>query len=291
VLSIAQQEPQFTQFWNNYSIYNPAHTASGVETISFASNYRTRFVDNGTNPQLGSANYEHSLKKINSRVGLGYVLNEIGLLNSNKIYLNYAYHLPLPKINGSLSVGISTDYQSLKFTPTTGWDWPISSNPISGNVFNVNFGLLFITEKLKLGISLTQMNEAVIDKVSFSNPRHLFALASYKFQLTGKIGYTPTGYLKTNFGAQIFELNKMFDYKKKLFVGVTYRHRDAIIFQLGCQLKLYTKSSHPNGSSNRGTLKRSPDVFKIMYSYDILTGPLSSYGFNAHEISLIYKIW
>jgi hypothetical protein len=57
VVMFSQQNPQFTQFWNNYSLYNPANTASGYEIISFRTNYRTKRVESGIQPQLVSANY------------------------------------------------------------------------------------------------------------------------------------------------------------------------------------------------------------------------------------------
>jgi len=71
---------------------------------------------------------------------------------------------------------------------------------------------------------------------------------------------------------------------KRTYFGFTYRHTDALALMLGIELKVYTRPP------TSGLLSSYPDILKIMYSYDINTGPLAPYGFNAHEISLIYII-
>lgn len=292
--SFAQQEPQFTQFWNNYSLYNPAHTASGNETIKIGSNFRTDFDHSENQPYVVSANYEHKIKAINSGVGLGYTNERIGLGLSQKVYLNYAYHHRLSKIKGSISAGVSINFQRLGFSPewngpTTGWDNSDLDEALpkgdSGHTININSGMLFRTRKMKIGVSLTQINEPVIKNLNFSNAKHIFALASYNFQINTKIGYTPTVYFKSDFVIGVTELNNMFDYKKKVFLGATYRHTGAIAFQIGFQLNLV---HGPSANNSHSSSKQSS--IKMMYSYDISTSPLSQHGYNLHEISLIYRL-
>lgn len=300
VLGISQQAPQFTQFWNNYSLYNPAYTASGMEIIQFGSNYRTDFDNSGNQPFIVSANYEHKIKSINSGVGLGCAFQRVGLMKSQNLYLNYAFHLPLPKLKGSLSIGVSADWQRMKFStmwngPTTGTnsslDPSLPTGPV-GHALNINSGVLFRSRKLKIGLSLTQINEPRLTKVNFTNARHLFALASYDFRIRNTVGYTPMVLFKSDFVSRTVELNNMFDYKKKVFLGASYRHTDAIAFQVGFQFKFFTRSRGVSeGGKDSGTLKSSPDLFKVMYSYDISTGPLSHHGYNSHEISIAYRIW
>jgi len=293
-LSFSQQEPQYSMFWNNYSLFNPANTASSQEIISLGANYRTKFVDSGIQPHLCSVNYENKIEKINSGVGFGYSFDKVKLSKSNKIYLNYAYHLSIGK-RSSLNFGISFDYNIRKYNNT--WYGPDGQNDPSlpysnpqGKV-NVNLGILFRSEKLKLGMSLTQVNTPFFDELSFTNARHIFWLASYNFHIKNTINYTPTIYYKGDFVNSIIEINNMFDYKKKVFLGVTYRDEDAVSVQLGYQLKLYTRSSNSNGAVDMGALKGASDLLKIMYSYDINIGPLAEYGFNTHELSFIYKIF
>jgi len=288
----SQQEPQFTQFWNNYSLFNPANTAVD-HFYAINSNYRTRFVDQGEQPQLISVNFEGKMPNLNSGIGGGYIFNKIGFAKSNKIYLTYAYHLKF-KNESILSVGASADFQIMSFNPV--WNAPQTgtqtvldpSLPSTAKDYgvNINAGVMYKTKKLKLGLSLTQINEILLEKVNFKNTRHLFALASYKFG-KGKFLYTPTISFKSNFQFSSIDFNNMFEYNKKIFLGFTYRHVDVFAFMLGYQFKFNkNQKTRINGMLS----KTGVDALKLMYSYDINTGPLAPYGFNAHEISLIYVI-
>jgi len=277
LMGFSQQEPQFSMFWNNYSLFNPANT--GVNNEHYAnSTYRTSYVGIENSPQTITANYENKIDKYNSGVGLGYSFEKIGLGKSQKVYLNYAYHLKLPNINGTISGGVSADYQRMKFSPlwngsTTGSNSsldPSLPTGISGGTMNINTGLLFKTEKLELGVSLTQINEAVIEKVYFTNARHIFGMVSYKIQLIDDLIYKPIVYFKSDFVAGIVELNNQFILKEKYFLGLMYRHTDAVGIQLGITF-----------------LKN----FQVAYGYDLLTGPLAAYANGgSHEVALTFKL-
>jgi type IX secretion system PorP/SprF family membrane protein len=277
LIGFSQQEPQFSLFWKNYSLFNPANTA--VSNTHYANvSYRLEHLELTTNPQNVSANYEMKIKKINSGVGLGYLNQKIGLSTSQKMYLNYAYHLKLPKINGSISIGLSANYQIMKFTsswngPTTGYNSvldPSLPKGASEGRLNVNSGLLFKTKKIEIGVSLTQINEPRFDKLNFSNSEHIFGMASYKFQLIKGLIYQPTIYFKSDYVAGVIELNNRFILKDKYFIGLMYRHDVAVGVQLGATL--FTN-------------------FQIAYAYDLLTSPLTQYAKGGyHEMTLSFKI-
>ena len=277
LIGFSQQELQFSMFWNNYSLFNPANTGLSHQHYANAT-YRTSYWGNYKGPQTITANYEKKLDKYNSGVGLGYGFEKIGLGVSQKIYLNYAYHLKLPKINGSISAGVSVDYQRMKFLPlwngsTTGSNSSVDPSlptGISGGAINFNAGLLFKTQKLELGVSLSKINEATIKNVNFSNTKHVFGMASYKIQLIKGLVYKPSIYFLSNFQFGSLQINNQFILKEKYFLGLMYRHTDAVGIQLGATF-----------------LKN----FQVAYAYDLLRGPLAAYtNGESHEVALTFKL-
>ncbi len=270
VLSFGQQEPQFSMPWNNYSLYNPANT--GVNNQHFSNiTYRLAYLGISNNPQYITANYETKIDKINSGIGLGYIFDKKGVGESQKIRLNYAYHLTF-KNNNSLSFGISGDYQLNKFNPN--WnppEFPTDPNlpeAISQGKINLNGGLLFKTKRLEVGVGLTQINQPYFDNLNFTNQRHINVMASYKIQLITDLVYKPSIYFISDFIAGSLQINNQFVLKEKYFLGLMYRHTDAVGIQLGAT---FFKN------------------FQIAYGFDLLTGPLTQFE-NSHEVALTFRI-
>ena len=272
-VGFSQQEPQFTMFWNNYSMFNPANT--GLHYKHFGSfEYRSQWdkVENAPNTFTGI--YEIKLESLNSGVGGGYLEDVIGLSSSKRIYLNYAYHLELE--NSLISFGAATVFNHVEFhkglnAPQTETNVTLDPNISSGHgtKLNINFGLTYKREKLEIGLSSTQINEPTYNEINFKNTRHYFTFASYDLKLSNQFDLKPSFYFKSDGEAWGAELNSLFTYKKQYWMGLTYRHKNTVAFQLGVDIK---------------------EKYRVGYAYDYATSTLGNYNNGSHEIVLALLI-
>jgi type IX secretion system PorP/SprF family membrane protein len=277
ILGFSQSEPQFTMFWNNYSMFNPANTGLHYKQYGNIA-YRAQWdqVENAPNSFTGL--YETKLKSINSAIGVGYFKDIRGLFDNNRAYLNYAYHTKDNIFGGNISYGVSLVYSYLKFNPKyivicDGCEVQLDPIfPITGmsqGKIHLNFGLNYQRDKLEVGLSSTQINQPYYNDLYFTASRHYFGLVSYQFKLSNQFDFKPSIYFKSDGVAWVAELNSLFTYKKQYWMGLTYRHRDALAFLAGVDIK---------------------EKFRVGYSYDYVTGPLGNYTNGSHEFVLAVMI-
>lgn len=272
-ISLAQSEPQFTMFWNNYSMFNPANT--GLHYKHYGNMvYRAQWdkVENAPNSFTGL--YEAKLDSINSGVGVGYLRDVNGFFDNNRVYVNYTYHSKGNILGGNLSYGASIVYSQLKFNPNyivicDGCEvQPDSFLPVVGTSqgkLNLNFGVAYKRERLEVGLSSTQINQPFYDEINFQNARHYFGMVSYDFKLSQNFDLKPSLFIKGVGSFYSLDLNALLTFKKQYWLGVTYRKSDAFAFQGGIDIK---------------------EKFRLGYSYDLLTSALSNYTSGSHEIVL-----
>jgi len=269
----AQQEPQFSMFWQNYSLFNPAN--SGLDYEHYANiTYRNNWVKLENSPKVMSALYETKIDKFNSGIGVGFLRDRIGLQVSNRYYINYNYQISFNK--SKLSLGLGTAYDIMQFNtdwlPPSGLGGTLDPNLPVGlkqGKLNLNFGAVYKLKRLKIGISLTQANQALYEKLSFKKAKHFFLLAQYRIQVVDKFEIIPTFYLKSDFIAGVWDLNMRFIYDKKYWIGFFYRQYKTIGFQAGFTIF---------------------NNFNLAYNYDLVSSPFAQYYGATHEFSLGVKL-
>lgn len=265
--SYAQQEPQFTMFWNIYSIQNPA--ATGIFKKHSASvEGRNQWVGLSGNPKTITAFYDRKLENINSGIGGNYMLESIGPSFIQKLRLNYSYQLNLEN-ERVMSIGLAAglnrmtiDFSKL-FSQTP--DPAIPNTKKSDNMFDLAVGAMYKTPKLLLGASMTQINEAISSAFYYKNVRHLFLSGSYVFPVSALVELKPGCYIKTEFSSTQIDLNVLTIYKKIYWTGLSWRKNDAICMMAGIDIN---------------------EKYRIGYSYDYTTSSLSKFSNGSHEFVL-----
>lgn len=314
-MSVAQSDKQLTNYMFDNMSFNPATT--GFKGYCATAIYRGQWdkVENAPNTML--INVQGALPSLNSGIGISFMNDVIGLGVEREITLNYSFHLEIPN-KGHLSAGLALGIENVGFDPkwngpTTGWgnsalDATLPTGA-SGTGLDVNFGLHWTgkDEKYYAGLSATHLTQPTLNNVNFTKARHYYVMGGYNISNDDDFAYflpagmriTPSVLFKTDAVAGILDFNIMMNQwmqggNNGFYAGLTYRHTDAFAILLGFQMKLYTTSSVSVTSGlDSGTLgqigrKSDPDVLKIGYSYDVMTGPLSEYGFGSHELVLNY---
>ena len=312
-IAVAQSDKQLTHYMFDKMSFNPATT--GFKGYCATAIYRGQWdkVENAPNTML--INVQGSLPRYNSGIGISFMNDVIGLGVEREITLNYSYHLYVPN-KGHLSAGLGLGIENVGFDPKwngpeTGWgnsgiEDATLPKGTSGTGFDLNFGLHWTAEKYFVGLSATHLTQPTLANVNFTKARHYYLMGGYNitnaesfaFFLPAGMKITPSVLFKTDATAGILDFNIMMNQwmsgssnNKGFYAGLTYRHTDAFAIMVGLQMKFYSSSSTPGGGLDRGMLGGDADVLKVGYSYDIMTGPLSQYGFGSHEIVFNYCVF
>ncbi|NEN22809.1 type IX secretion system membrane protein PorP/SprF [Cryomorpha ignava] len=281
--NVSAQDPSFTQYYANPLYLNPA-LAGTNKCPRMVLNFRNQWPALDGNFVTTAASYDQYVDAINGGLGF-YVMNDNagrGTLNSFNINGIYSYQLTLSK-SFSMVVGFqgtyfqrSLDWSKLTFgdqiDPRRGFIYETQDTPRGGTVDNVDFstGAVVFSENFYAGIAvhhLFEPNESLIVAESPLERKYTFHAGA-----TIPVNKDVRGETETTISPN-FLYQRQFDFvqynigvyvkRGPLIGGVWYRFEDSIIALMGVET----------------------DRFKVGYSYDLTTSPLSTKTAGSHEIS------
>lgn len=264
----AQQEPQFTQFWNTKNYFNPATAGLNYKyqaTLLANDQWKEYYGD----PQTQLVSYSMKIDKLLGGIGANYLHYNIGFSEINKVKLNYSYQMVFDN-EGVLSFGLAAGIQHYKQTPIWLIPEPYPNYPgaFSDAQFTSDFGMAYSKDRLNVGLSVTQLNEARYtgNNNIHQDARHYFFFADYAFGNSEKFQIVPQLFYKTDASFQTLEINTLLKYKSTYFIGASYRNRDAFAFMAGWDIK---------------------QKFRVSYSYDVTVSKLNNgVSGGTHEFAL-----
>ena len=283
VHKVSAQDPSFTQYYANPLYLNPA-LAGTNKCPRVVLNFRNQWPALAGNYVTTAASYDQYVDAIQGGLGF-YVMNDNagrGTLNSFNINGIYSYQLTLSK-TFSMVVGFqgtyfqrSLDWSKLTFgdqiDPRRGFIYTSQDTPRGGTVDNVDFstGAVVFSENFYAGIAvhhLFEPNESLIVAESPLERKYTFHAGA-----TIPLNKDVRGESETTISPN-FLYQRQFDFvqynigvyvkRGPLIGGVWYRFDDSVIALMGVET----------------------DRFKVGYSYDLTTSPLSTKTAGSHEIS------
>jgi type IX secretion system PorP/SprF family membrane protein len=268
----AQQIPITSQYmFNDYFInpgaagsldYTPITLSTRSQWSKFEGAPKTQFLGGHT--------------KIRKKMGIGgYIFqDQTGPVSEQGVQLAYAYHLDInKKSNLSFGLGImffnhSISSNQLKFDePDDNALTNIRQKSISPEA---SFGLLYYTKKYKVGLSIPQVfqNKIYANKTTKNEnslKRHYILHGEMTFKIDEKFDVVPGTMAKIVSGAPMqFDINTKFLYQKKYWIGLSYRHSDAVISMLGLMYR----------------------NIQFGYAYDYAITDIQNYSTGTHEFHL-----
>ena len=285
VSAFAQFDPQYSQYMLNPTAFNPAAAAeSGM--IDITGQHRIQWIGMPNGGQTTNFSIVAPLKINKSLHGLGlsFLNDKAGQFVNQAVHLKYAYKIPLGE--GKLSLGADIGFVSLGFNGDSvlnhmvsiGDYYDFTSDPeipttsVVGNGFDVNLGAWYSTPDFYTGVSMTHVNQPVIewgDRTEYRPASTLFGTAGYKFSLPGtKYILKPSTLIKTDFKTMQVDLTGKLEYDNKYWGGLSYRWEDAVVFFAGINIT--------------GGLS-------IGYSYDLPASQILNVSWGSHEICMIYS--
>lgn len=221
--------------------------------------------------------------KITHAFGGNFVADQFGPFRQLKMMGTYALHLPITR-DYNLSFGTSLGLSNRAFIPENAQVLSVLTNNgvfdqtydtyVAGqgtqNTMELEAGMYFSGQGAFFGVSMNQLTK---DFVQFGNrdfnfdPRmHLFITGGYEFNVNSQLTITPAFLVKYVRPAPVaFEIAGQVEYQQRYWAGMSYRHKDAIVANLG----LYVS-----------------DQFKIGYSFDLPITPIRRYSAGSHELVL-----
>ncbi|MBI3521223.1 MAG: type IX secretion system membrane protein PorP/SprF [Bacteroidetes bacterium] len=277
----AQYDAMFTQYMFNEMYINPAYTGS-KEAMAVNLTHRQQWVNFPGRPITTSFTLHGPLA--NDKMGLGIsVLNEqIGKLNRNLVYLNYAYRIKTGE-NGHLSFGIMGGLHNQvnklsELKATESGDIQVSQNTPSIISPNFGAGIYYYTRKFYAGISVPRMVDdsymfdqsgGLVKSNKFSaNKFHYYLTVGNVFEINDDLKIKPQAMVKMVQNAPLqYDVNVNLLIKNKVWAGVSYRSSADISVLVGLQV--------------------TPQ-FLVNYSYDYALTKIQKYSQGSHEITLGY---
>lgn len=276
----AQYDAAFTNYWTLQSYFNPASSGlSGQLEVNAAYSMQMVGFENAPATMLATADLPLFFLNPSHGVGLGFMNDKIGLFSNKKLYLQYAYHLPLWK--GRLSFGarvalLNETFDGSKLYVFDSGDPALATSEVNGTGFDVDFGIRYsYKQKWYAGLSsmhltgpTVKLGDDKMHQVKVSRLYYLTGGYTVRFNKPQYAFYT-TAILRTDLQAWRGDITARLAYnseKLHLYGGLSYSPTVSVAVLLGT-------------------------VFhgvRIGYSYEIYTGGIGALN-GSHEIVLGYQ--
>ena len=283
--TIAQQDPQFTQWYMEPAAFNPA-VAGNSELTCVSGTYRNQWEGLDRDPNTSMLTAHTFVDALKGGVMLSAYSDALGQETNTLMKLGYAYHLE-PLSNGAI---VSLGMAASMFSKTLGNEWiaiddytqdqAIPNNKTSSSAIDLDLGI-FIRKpgSFYAGLSTTHLMETELADLSMQPRRHVYAMGGYNHPLDGDYLVLRTNVLaKTDLAATIADINVNVLWDNMLWAGVSWRPTDA------SRADVWSGVRHGR-QAEKHLLEAD---FRLGYSYDATTSELRNYSSGSHEVFLSY---
>ena len=229
------------------------------------------------NPEIKTGKLKHA-------VGGQFIADQYGAFRRMQFAGTYALHMPMSK-TVNLSFGtrlglsnnsfLSDKAQVLNMVdPTLGYT-DATYNSFTQNqsnkwIMDLGMGFYLYSQKFFVGVSADQLTKDMVEfgsgTANFNTQMQFMATAGVKFPLNENLTLTPAILAKMMSPAPLsIEGSLQLEYKEWLWMGVSYRHTDAIVGMVGLNVS---------------------DRFKFGYSFDYSISRFNNFSSGGHEIVL-----
>lgn len=271
----AQQDPHYTQYFDNMLFINPAYAGSrGM--LNMTGIHREQWVGFNGRPRSSTFSIHSPLSYESIGLGLTAVNDNIGPMNQTMFYGDFSYTIKFKNHKGKLAFGVKGGINLINI----GKDGLNTDNPndpkllqnIRNNINpNFGFGIYYHTPGFFIGVSTPKIMEQSYDELSKTNieRRHYFGTIGGVITLSDKWKLRPTSLVKITEGAPLsVDFTVAGIYNERLWFGANYR----LLAAFGAFVQVQVSPQFKIGiASDFGTQKlrnHNHGSFEIMLSYD-----------------------
>jgi type IX secretion system PorP/SprF family membrane protein len=275
VSAISQEVPyrpvQFGQFFNTYSILNPASCSFRDKLELFSARQQhggarkyltTTFVS-------GSVRFNDDKPNKFQVAGLAFVADSEGqYLKRSRAYFTYGWHTRLSK-KLSLGTGVSAGFFSYRVSS--------SNASVSGSATNIDasLGVWLYSTAYYLGVSGNQILNSEVTPLRETTAliRHTNAMGGYTFDVNKAFTITPQFIIRYAEDLPLdIDLATTGTVNNIVVAGINYRHHKSIVPMIGFQ----------KVNIGKGTAK-------VMFSYSVPAGKIAD-NMRTYELMLGYQV-
>jgi len=265
----AQQLPQFTQYMFNTIAVNPAYAGSR-ETLSVTALHRNQWSGLDGNPETTTFSINTPLKNERIGVGLSYIRDNLGFENTNYVYGDFSYTVPL-SYNVNLSFGLKGGFTSYSKQDAD----PLDGAEVGLSVYEPNFGAgaYVSSDRWYVGLSSPRILNHTVEQGEFQSLErtNYFAIAGLVLDLSLDIKFRPSVLSRFVNGAPAtYDATAGFLFYEKFWAGATYRFNDLSNFGAFMDYQV------------------TKDI-RIGYAYDLLSQEIRGLSSGTHEVILIFE--
>ncbi len=273
----AQQDPHFTQYFDNTLFINPAYAGSkGVMNVTGI--HREQWVGFDGRPQSTTLSIHSPLTYESVGLGLTMVNDKVGPMNQSMFYGDFSYTAKFKDKKKKLSFGLKAGLNIINIGTSSlvtveSGDPKFLSN--TTNAINPNFGagILYHTPKFFIGASVPKFIEKAYGGASSTNleRRHIFGIIGGVIPMNATWKLRPTAQLKMTQNAPIsLDASVAAIYREKLYLGAMYRLDAAFGAFLQYQFTPQFKAGIATDFGTQAIRNYNYGTYELMISYDFV---------------------
>jgi len=279
-VSVAQQDPMYTQYMFNTQTFNPAYTGTW-ESLGFMALARNQWVGFEGAPRTYTFSMQSVLKNPRVALGLNVVSDKVGLEKRLGVFGDYSYLVKVG-MKTNLRLGLKAGFSNYMNDLQAYTQYPGDpSDPMLMGEMDVRFmpnfgvGAFLYKEDYFVGFAIPKLIENRF-RNNFNNfstmaeMRHFFLNAGIVVNAADFLKFKPTVLVKATMGAPVeVDLSANFLLMDRLWLGAMYRTGDSygFIAQWVIDRKL-----------------------RIGYAVDFTTTKLRNFHNGSHEVMVSYEL-
>lgn len=276
-LTFAQQDPHFTQYFDNTLFVNPAYAGSNG-ALNVTGIHREQWVGFDGRPRSTTLSLHSPLAYESVGLGLTMVNDQVGPLTQTMFYGDFSYTLKFKDNRKKLSFGVKAGANLINVSTTPLITTEANDPKLLSNVrnrVNPNFGLgiYYHTPRFFIGASAPKLIESSYDGISTRNleRRHYFGIIGGVFPLTANWKIRPTAQLKITPNAPLsLDISAAGIYQDKFWIGAMYRLDAAFGAFVQYQITDQFRAGFATDFGTQAIRKYNDGTFEIMLSYDFI---------------------
>ncbi len=265
----AQQDPLYSQYFNNPMLINPAFAGS-FERLYAGLGYRSQW--SGMDGAPTSFNFNSHLSLMENKVGVGALIVQDKLGDTKNTQFGAAISYRIKLTNSTFSFGMlpsftqyATDGNVLVLNP----DRLFGTYTVTS--FNIGAGALLQNERYTISFSVPRLlaNTANLDGINVQTySQNFYLYGSYNINLNERIQFRPSVLLRATGGTPVSaDVNANLVFSQKYMAG------------------LFTRNVNTYGVLVQAVM----DKYRLGYIFEV-PGKSSALNFNTHEVSLAISL-
>jgi type IX secretion system PorP/SprF family membrane protein len=273
--AMGQQDPLFTQSFDNMIYVNPAYAGSrGM--LNFTDINRVQWVGFDGNPRSTTLSMNSPIFNEALGGGLSMIHDQVGPIKQTMLFGDLSYSVKVNEQGGKLAFGLKAGFNLININSadlvTVDPNDPYLLQNVQNRV-NINFGagIYYHSPKWYIGLSSPKVLKQSYDGISTTNveQRHYFGIVGGVVKLSEEWKLKPAAQVRFTSGAPMsMDLSLAGVYRDKFWIGGLYRLNAAVgafaQFQVSPQFKVGVASDFDTGeirNYNTGS-------FELLLTYD-----------------------